>query len=194
MKIMSFLLLLALLAGLSACTTIHSYPLCDVYAKNELPILHPAVLSVPLITNQQVRIITAENQFEFISQLEVKHDRLVLVALTPIGQKLFQIQYSKANIKFERFGIPDTFSPAYLLADISLVYGKKNVLESCFQQADLVAYSLAGDNLQRSLNFSGKESIRIQYSDENKWKSDIIFTNPERNYTIRIKSLGVEYL
>lgn len=194
MKLISVALLMSLILVMTSCASLQSYPLCDVHSDTGLPILHPVAFNAKLISNQHVMISTADNQFEFLSQLEISQDRLVLVALTPIGQKLFQIQYRKQQLQFERFGIPDTFNPAFLLADVSLIYGDNNVLHSCYQQAGLPLPAINTMDKQRTVRYPGQEAISITYSTANKWTSDIVFSNPVRDYKIEIKSLGVEQL
>jgi hypothetical protein len=191
---LSYLVLLSGLLNLSACATFTTYPNCDVPVDTGIPILHPSALSAKLIANQQVKITTADNQFEFLSQIEINQDKLILVALTPIGQKLFQIQYSKGSIQFERFGIPDSFNPAYLLADISLIYGDERGLNSCYLRSGIAAKAINKSSLERIIHYPDQEEISISYSTKSKWQSDILFTNPFRHYTISIKSLGVEHL
>jgi len=156
--------------------------------------LHPSAYNANLISNQHITISTAAEQFEFLSQLEVTPDRLVLVALTPIGQKLFQIQYRKQQLQFDRFGIPNSFNPAFLLADVSLIYGDSQMLNNCYQQAGNPVPAIIDVGNRRSVRYPDQEAINITYSTISKWKSDIVFSNPVRNYKIEIKSLGVEQL
>jgi len=159
-----------------------------------MPILHPAAFNVYLISNQQVTITTEDHKFTFLAQLEINKDKLVLVALTPIGQKLFQIQYRKQDLKFERFGIPDAFNPAFLLADVSLIFGDHEVLNSCFRQTNLPRPTISAIERLRIIHYSGQNEITVRYSTDDRWKSDIVFTNSARHYQIEIKSLGTEYL
>lgn len=183
-----------LILALNSCANFQSFPVCNIHSESGLPVLHPAAFNVNLISNQQVMISTADNQFEFLSQLEVTRDRLVLVALTPIGQKLFQIEYRKQQLQFERFGIPDSFNPAYLLADISLIYGEQNMLQRCYQQAALPLPIITDSKLRRTVRYPGQDEISVTYSTTDKWASDIFFSNSSREYKIEIKSLGVEQL
>jgi len=194
MKRLKYVIFCCVFSSLSACASFTSYSLCDVPVDTGLPILHPVALKSHLIVNQQVTIANSQNQFEFLSQLEIRKDKLILVALTPIGQKLFQIQYSKQDIQFERFGIPDSFNPAYLLSDISLVYGEDEILNTCYQQAGLTSYTIATKDRQRTITYPGQAGISITYTKQDRWLSDVQFNNMDRNYTIMIKSLGVEYL
>ena len=149
--------------------------------------LHPSTYNANLISNQHVTISTAVEKFEFLSQLEVTPDRLVLVAFTPIGQKLFQIQYRKQQLQFERFGIPDSFNPAFLLADVSLIYGDSQVLNNCYQQSGNTMPAIIDIGNRRTVRYPGQEAINITYSTISKWTSDIVYSNPVRNYKIEIK-------
>jgi hypothetical protein len=188
------IILVSVLLNLTACAAFKIYPNCDVPVDTGIPILHPAALNANLVANQQVRISTKDDQFEFLSQIEVNNDKLILVALTPIGQKLFQIQYTQGKIQFERFGIPDSFNPAYLLADISVIYSEVRELNSCYQLSGISAKAIDNSTLQRTIYYPGHKEINISYSSDNNWTSNILFTNPVRHYTISIKSLSVEHL
>ena len=194
MKIKNIILMFCLLPGLLSCASLQTYSSCDVHVDTEMPILHPAAFNVHLITNQQVTITTEDHKFTFLAQLEINKDRLVLVALTPIGQKLFQIQYRRQELKFERFGIPDTFNPAFLLADVSLIFGDREVLYNCFRQTNLPRPTINAVERLRIIHYSGQNEITIKYSADDRWRSDIVFNNPTRHYQIEIKSLGVENL
>lgn len=194
MKIIKTTLLIGLIACLTSCASLQSFPTCDVHVDTELPILHPSAFAANLIINQQVTIETPEHEFDFISQFEVNNKQLILVALTPIGQKLFQIQYRPQELQFQRFGIPDSFNPAFLLTDVSFIYGDKKALETCYQLTHLPRPSISMQNQQRTISYPGQKDITITYSSTDKWSSNIVFKNPARNYTIEIKSLSVEHL
>lgn len=194
MKITNNILALCLLFGLTSCASFQPYLFCDVHLDTQLPILHPAAFGEHLISNQQVTITSTDHKFEFLAQLEVDKDRLVLVALTPIGQKLFQIIYRKQDLKFERFGIPDAFDPAFLLADISLIYGDERILDRCYSQTSLPHPEIEITKQQRAVIYPEGNKISIIYSRNDRWASDIVFTNSIRSYKIEIKSLSVERL
>ncbi len=194
MKIPNGILALCLLFALSSCASFQSYSLCDLHLDTEMVILHPSAFNERLISNQQVTITTAEHKFEFLAQLEVNKDRLVLVALTPIGQKLFQIVYRKKDLQFERFGIPDAFDPVFLLADVSLIYADDQTLNHCYSQTSLPRPVIETTKQQRVVIYPGENEIRIIYSRADRWASNIVFINPIRGYKIEIKSLGVERL
>ena len=186
--------LLLFLPALNSCATFQSYLVCDIHNETGASILHPVAFNANLISNQHVTISTAEDRFEFLSQLEVNRNRLVLVALTPIGHKLFQIEYRRQQLVFERFGIPENFNPAYLLSDISLIYGSAPTLRECRRQSGLAPLQIREAGNQRLVLYPEQEQVSIDYSTTDKWSSDIVFNNPMRGYKIEIKSLGLEQL
>ena len=186
-------LLLGLL-GLLSCASIQGYSNCDVHSASQLPSLHPSEFGVTLLSTQQIVIKTKKDKFEFISLLEIHQYQLSLAALTPVGQKLFQLQYQKQQLEYSGQGVPASFEPAFLLTDISLIYGEDESLRQCFAQAR-IPFSLSRDkNNTRSLRIGGTDDISIHYSGEKVWGSDITYTNHTRDYSIEIKSLGVERL
>ncbi|VAX00628.1 hypothetical protein MNBD_GAMMA21-214, partial [hydrothermal vent metagenome] len=119
----------------NSCSSIKSYSNCDVHSSSQLPSLYPSEFGVSLSSTQLIIITTKKEKFEFISLLEVYPQKINLVALTVVGQKLFQFQYKKKKLEYTGFGVPASFEPAFLLTDISLIYGKPDSLESCFSQA-----------------------------------------------------------
>lgn len=179
---------------LSGCAGLTMHTDCDADTEHGVVILHPSAYKANLISNQQVTINTSETSFEFLAQLEISGERLALVALTPIGQKLFQIQYRPQRLSYDRYGIPDSLEPAYLLADIGMIYADKEMLDRCFRQAGFPAPVIEQEESIRRIQFSGQKTIVISYSNKDKWNSDIMFSNPNRNYKIRIQSLAVEQL
>ena len=197
MSVKNTILMFCLLPVLFSCASLQTYSSCDVHIDTEMPILHPAAFNVNLISNQQVTITTQDHAFTFLAQLEINKEKLILVALTPIGQKLFQIQYRKQELKFERFGIPDTFEPAFLLTDVSLIFSDLNVLNDCYRQTNLSRPTITEIKRERTIEYpehAGQNNITVSYSTNDRWMSDVVFINPVRQYKIEITSLGTEHL
>ncbi len=187
------------LLSLGSCANIQSYANCDVHTDSQLPSLHPSEYGVSLLSTQQITINTTNDKFEFVSLLEVQPDKLSLVALTPIGQKLFQLQYRKQKLDYSGQGVPADFYPAYLLSDISLIYGKTKSLEYCFAQIRIpftldFGESYTDNHITRLIKIGNTEKITIEYSTKEIWESNITFTNHTRDYSIIIKPLSVERL
>jgi len=199
MSVLRNVILILSVSGLGSCASMQGYTNCDVHSSSNLPSLHPSAFGVNLISTQQIVIEAKENKFEFVSLLEINPYQLSLVALTPVGQKLFQLQYRKQNLDYSGQGVPSSFDPAFLLTDISLIYGKEVLLQQCFAQTQ-IAFSAkekinnSDKSMKRSFLVSGTENITIKYSSQDVWVSDIDFTNHTRDYTIKIKSLAVERL
>lgn len=190
------LLLLPLLL-LPGCATLQTYTNCDVHAVSGLPSLHPAAYGVRLNSTKQITINTRTQKFEFISILELSGNKMVLVSLTPLGQKLFQIEYEPARLVFTAYGMPNHFEPAFLLTDLSLMYGEEKALRTCFNQAK-IPFTLQSNTqntrlvmLQRE---SGNEKIQIDYAGEDIWNSPITYTNHSRDYSITVKPLSMDLL
>jgi len=196
-----FILLTSLLSllNLTSCASIQGYTNCDVHSASQLPSLHPSEFGVTLLSTQQIVIKTKKDKFEFVSLLEIHPYKLNLVALTPVGQKLFQLQYQPQQLNFSGHGVPASFEPAFLLTDISLIYGKEKSLRQCFAQVKTpfslkLSEDYAGKGMSRLLRVGGDDEITISYSGKEVWGSNIMFKNKSRHYSIEIKSLGVERL
>ncbi len=192
-KIIILVSLLSLL-NLTSCAGIQGYSNCDVHAASQLPSLHPSEFGVTLLSTQKIVIRTKKEKFEFVSLLEIHPNKLSLAALTPVGQKLFQLQYQKQQLDYSGRGVPAGFEPAYLLTDISLIYGTDESLRQCFTQARIPFMLSRDKDTTRLLRIGGTDEISIHYSDTKVWDSNISYTNHTRDYSIEIKSLGVERL
>lgn len=193
LRIFSGVLLLAPLSVLTGCASLQPYSSCDVSTGSGLPILHPAAFAVHQISSQQIHLHSAEQDFEFISQLEISPQRLILVALTPLGQKLFQIDYQAGTVDFQRFGIPDVFDPAYLLSDISFIYGPRSALQRCLLQAGL-AVKIQQDTAQRRIIHSSNGLVEIRYATNRPWNGAITLNNQIQGYQLEIQPLSLESL
>jgi len=159
-----------------------------------MPIINPAYYDGDFIRTQQVKISSRQGDFEFISQLEVRRGSLVMVAMTPIGQKLFQIQYQDQQIHFDSFGMPVDFDPAYLLSDIGLIYSRADAISECLHQTGSALQIVSASDRRREFK-NQQQSITIDYLSRNQSGLEKIqYSNTWLDYLINIHSLEIERL
>ena len=173
----------------SSCATYNSSSVCDVNDVTGLPILRPAAYQKNINTSQHVIINSKNGKFEFISQLEIDSTRLVMVAMSILGQKLFQVGYQQGKINFESWGVPLDFDAGYLLTDISLIFGPSDKLETCLRQINTGLYFKA-DKETMARQIAGPDySGTVSYSAHKPWTGIIHYENTTLNYNINIKIL-----
>ena len=188
-------IIFSILLLVQGCASLQQHQYCDVITAAGLPILHPDQFEGEFIRNQLVRIQSRQMDIEFISQLEVRHEELILVALAPIGQKLFQIQYKNGTIQFDTFGIPVDFDPAYLLADISLMYGRPQSLRRCLSDTGLQIQVQQMTAEKREFRDALQQTILVDYQDYGQpGKESIHLHNQSLDYQITIKTLEFDRL
>jgi hypothetical protein len=187
----SFILFTALL---NACAVLDQSQYCDSLTESGAPVIKSAYYDGEFIRSQLVSINSKQGKFEFISQLEVRKESLILVAMTPIGQTLFQIIYKDGHIQFDAHGMPADFKPAYLLADLGLIYGHDAAIQEC------LLHTISGVQVKTLLPnkrefLLGASSIVIDYENRNQVGAEkITYVNTELDYRINIQTLEYERL
>ena len=177
------------------CASLQQHEYCDVITQAGLPILHPDQFEGEFIRNQLVKIQSRQLDIEFISQLEVRQHELILVALAPIGQKLFQIQYKNGTIHFEKFGNPVEFDPMYLLADVSLMYGRDQGIRRCLSDTHARIRVQQMTKEKRTFMDDQQNTILIDYQDFGQaGKETIHLQNQALDYQITITTLELDHL
>lgn len=188
---MRYLLLLLVLGG-TGCATLKHGQYCDLIPDTYMPIIKPGYYGEDFFRTQLVKITSKQGEFEFIGQLEVKHGKLILVAMTPIGQKLFQIGYQAGDIHFDTFGMRLDFDPAYLLADLGLIYANEQAIRQCLQQPGVVLQA-ASISLQQREFIYRQSPLLIEYHGWNQsGHEQIVYQNKSLDYKIEIQTLEIE--
>jgi len=172
-----------------SCASYNPDAVCDVNDTTGLPILRPAAYQKNINTSQHVTINSRNGKFEFISQLEIDSSRLVLVAMSVLGQKLFQVDYQQGKVNFVSWGVPLDFDAGYLLTDISFIFGPHDKLETCLRQINTGLHFISdNESLKRQItgsDFSGT----VSYSTQSPWSGIIHYQNTTLNYKIDINIL-----
>ena len=141
---------------------------------------------------QAVSIQHNDQKHNFIAQLEIEDKSFKIVGLSNMGITLFSI-YSVGNT-YEFKASPvlgDDINLQYLLADLQLTYWPVKKLNSRLKTNNAIMNS---NKTKRTLLHNNAEVINIEFSNESRWQKNIIFKHLQRNYTINITTLSLEYL
>jgi len=155
--------------------------------------LLPALdIEKPVSLTQAVSIQHNDQKHNFIAQLEIENNSFKIVGLTNMGITLFSI-YSVGNT-YEFKASPvlgDDINLQYLLADLQLTYWPIKKLNSRLEASNAMMNS---SKTKRTLLHNNVKVINIEFSNKNSWNKNIIFKHLQRNYTISITTLSLEYL
>ncbi len=146
----------------------------------------------PLSLTQTVNIQYASKQYDFITRMEVANHSFKLVGLTSTGIKLFSIESTDATYRFESSPfIGEDLNLAYLLADLQLAYWPADQLNRQLQKNHA---RINIQNQQRLVLHNNNSIISIQFSNNQHWNKNIVFKHLQRNYSVTINTLEMEYL
>lgn len=162
-----------------------------------MPLLAPQLLGRKLSATQRFSSIFRGKRRTFYVQLEVDASRVVMVGLTPIGAKLFELSYTKGKLQY----VPQPFfrakfQPAHILADFQLTFWPLAVLKRTLGAMGLEVKEVQakGQKLRLFLR-KGRPVIRIRYEDpQDAWKKRLYFNHLERRYQFVIETAQVRPL
>ncbi len=145
-----------------------------------------------LSLTQTVQIQYASKQYDFISLIEISNHSFKLVGLTSTGIKLFSIESNNDTYRFESSPfIGDDLNLAYLLADLQLAYWPADQLNLQLQKNNA---RIKIKKQQRLVIHNDSPVINIQFSNNQRWNKNIVFKHLQRNYSVTINTLAMEYL
>jgi len=146
----------------------------------------------PVSLTQAVSIQYKNQQHDFIAQLEIENNSFKIVGLTSMGITLFSIYSVGDSYEFKASPVlGDDINLQYLLADLQLTYWPVKKLNSHLKENNALMNS---NKTKRSLLHNNVEIINIEFSSKSRWNKNIIFKHLQRNYTINITTLSLEYL
>ena len=145
-----------------------------------------------LSLTQAVKIQYEDKQYDFIARMEIADQSFKMVGLTSVGIKLFSINSTDNYYEFETTSlIGKELNLTYLLADLQLAYWPVNLLSLQLQKHNAF---IEIKPMQRLIVKNNKAIIDIQYSNSNHWNKNITFKHLQRNYSVIINTLEMEYL
>ena len=137
---------------------------------------------------QKVTVYWNDHKLSFNVQLENSNGTFHLVGLTPVYSRSFLISYSKGILDFKEhpyFRYP--VNPENMLADFQMAFADSQY----FTGKDLDLKVSPG---KREFWHSKELLQTIQYSSEDKWKSEVNISHHKKNYRLKIKTLQFEKL
>ena len=139
---------------------------------------------------QLVQVLSIENKGKKNSSqvvLTSRENKISVVALLPLGGEAFRVEYSGGEIRSKSMSVMDSkFDLKFALADILLIYAEKKSLESWLSPGVQV---VDGDKT-RDIVSKNRVLIHVQYSDQNRYKSEIDYEHLIRDYRLHITPLS----
>ena len=149
-------------------------------------------IAKPLSLTQAVKIQYHDKQYDFIARMEIADQSFKMVGLSTMGIQLFSIYSTDSYYEFETTPlIGKELNLSYLLADLQLAYWPIDLLNSQLRKQDAFIEVAA---LQRSLFQNARALVEIQYSNSSDWNKNITFKHLQRDYSVIITTLEMEYL
>lgn len=190
MNVKRLFVLVCLLMSTGACVHLPVDTGCQMTTRLKLPVFDPQQFGSDFYRVQKVRIISSQGTFEFLSQIELSQDKLTVAAVTPIGQKLFQIVYQDREMVFEAFSLPVEFNPMFLLSDIGLIYVSPDNIRQCLHDGTSGLRIQALSTARRQFIDGQGNEIDIAYSPgPDTGHETIHYRNTIAGYSITINTL-----
>lgn len=141
------------------------------------------------IEHQQLLTTTVRgHDISFYGIITIKDQKLQLMALTPLGIRIFNTEYDGTTITTEQY-IPDIPLPnmTEVIANIMLAYYSPKSWYPTIPQG----WKIEDHNLERIIyDSNNKEIFKISYEKVNHEKLPIKIQNTALNYTIELNNLN----
>jgi hypothetical protein len=159
-----------------------------------LQLMSPAALGISQVLTQSVTIKHANEEHNMLAQIEIDSHSLVFVGMTPLGQRLFSIEYRANKWHYDVDQIlQDRINLEYLLADFQLSYWSPELLQQRLSGGTLQLEAANRRVIYRERD--GKKLIDIRYDNKSApWKGKLELRHLERNYSVFVETLSVEEL
>ncbi|TCV95430.1 DUF3261 domain-containing protein [Biostraticola tofi] len=187
MTIARFIIMLSLIAGLSACTSRSKPP--SAWLQPGVSVSLPAPGISPAINQQQLLTATVNGQqHSLLVLLNADRQKLTLVGLSALGIRLFRLSYDDRGIHTEQsLVLPQLPPPNQVLADIMLSYWPRSDWQPLLPKG----WSLTDDDRQRILtDKQGQVVSTITYAFFQGERQPVIVENRVFHYRIAIQRLA----
>ncbi|MEQ1439709.1 DUF3261 domain-containing protein [Fontimonas sp. SYSU GA230001] len=174
-----------LLAGalLSACA---AAPPAPDAARSGLPILPPSSLGAARRAEQVLYAAYAEREAALHCILDVNAERLRVIGLTALGQRVFTLEQDAAGVRVERAPFaPGELQPQDILADIQLAYWPLATLQAALPQGVRLTEPRAG---LRRLYRGPRLVAEVHQATDDPWNGRLWLVNLEHGYSLDITS------
>ena len=183
--------LLLLVVFFTACAN-KPYRLKQISISNqgEFTLQSPVDFGDNLSLLQEIEIQRGDEVLSMIAQVEIINTQVNIVALTPMGTRLFTIQWDDKEFHFSSISedrLP--FEPKRILADNQIILWPK-----LSKTAGIVVQESSKAPHFRDIYVDGKKIIHIQYDSDQRGKGNSTFHHMEQGYTIHTKTIQIESL
>ena len=114
--------------------------------------------------------------------------QIILVAASGWGGSIFSINYNGKTIESSSLPMPNAqMGITHTLTDFILTYASDDILNKTFENTPV---KIIYKPQKRIFLLNNKEAMEITYSDQNRWKGDVILNNYIYHYQIKIKNIN----
>jgi len=139
---------------------------------------------------QEIEIQRGEDILSMIAQVEISPSQVNIVGLTPMGTRLFTIQWDNKKFHFSSLS-PEgvSFEAKRILADIQILLWPRILLGSGVEVKES-----SKEPYYRDIYVEGEKVIHVQYDSEKRGKGKSVLSHIEQGYEIRVTTIQIESL
>ena len=179
-------LAIIILFALFACTqNTESVKPLKIARDVEFSLLPPESFGQSLSLLQSLEINYKGESRQLLAQLEINPNKITLVGLSPLGNRLFTVLWTGESLSEEYLAEwPFPFSPKHILADVQLALWLKIPQQDGFKIRDIQS-----PQLRREILRNEEIVMRISYETRPFWQGEILIQHLERGYQLSIQTL-----
>lgn len=150
--------------------------------------IQPGDLGRSVEAIQLVGVRRGENALFFEIRLSVTGERLILVALDSLGQRLMTVRWSDQGVVSEKAPtLPPVVSPERLLLDLVAILWPQQAVERALARTGA---TLAVQGRTRTIRMRGHDVLRAQlgWQQGAAWVGELSYVNVSRGYTVDVRS------
>jgi len=179
-------LAIIILFALFACTqNTESVKPLKIARDVEFSLLPPESFGQSLSLLQSLEINYKGESRQLLAQLEINPNKITLVGLSPLGNRLFTVLWTGESLSEEYLAEwPFPFSPKHILADVQLALWLKIPQQDGFKIREIQS-----PQLRREILRNEEIVMRISYETRPFWQGEILIQHLERGYQLSIQTL-----
>ena len=179
-------LAIIILFALFACTqNTDSVKPLKIARDVEFSLLPPESFGQSLSLLQSLEINYKGESRQLLAQLEINPNKITLVGLSPLGNRLFTVLWTGESLSEEYLAEwPFPFSPKHILADVQLALWLKIPQQDGFKIREIQS-----PQLRREILRNEEIVMRISYETRPFWQGEILIQHLERGYQLSIQTL-----
>lgn len=168
---------------LTACAAVPPTPEAS---RNYLPILPPASLNAERSAEQVLHAAYGEREATLHCILDVSTERLRVIGLTALGQRVFTLEQDAQGVRVQRSPFaPGELQPQDILADIQLAYWPLATLRAALPPDTRLTEPRSG---LRRLYRNKRLVAEVHSAADDPWNGRLWLVNLERGYSLDITS------